>query len=44
MTLTSFASPTTAGARSPQPVTLRGVSRTFTTPTGQRPVLAGVDL
>jgi sulfonate transport system ATP-binding protein len=44
MTLTSFASPTTAGARSPQPVTLRGVSRTFTTPTGRRPVLAGVDL
>lgn len=44
MALNTFANPTTADPRSPQPVTLRGVSRTFTTPTGPRPVLAGVDL
>jgi sulfonate transport system ATP-binding protein len=44
MTLTTFANPTTANARSPQPVMLRGVGRTFTTPTGPRRVLAGVDL
>jgi sulfonate transport system ATP-binding protein len=44
MTLISFANPTTADARSAQPVTLRGVTRTFNSPTGRRPVLAGVDL
>ena len=44
MTLTAFAIPNAANARSPQPVRLRGVSRTFTTPTGPRRVLAEVDL
>jgi len=44
MTLTTFANPTTASTRSHQPVTLRGVTRTFSTPNGPRPVLAGVDL
>jgi len=44
MPLTTFANRTTVNARSPQPVRLRGVSRTFTTPTGPRRVLAEVDL
>jgi len=44
MTLTIFANPTTANARSPQPVRLHRVGRTFTTPTGPRRVLAGVNL
>jgi sulfonate transport system ATP-binding protein len=33
-----------AGRTLARPVTLRGVARTFATPTGPRPVLAGVDL
>jgi sulfonate transport system ATP-binding protein len=32
------------GSTLARPVTLRGVARTFATPTGPRPVLAGVDL
>jgi sulfonate transport system ATP-binding protein len=44
MTLTTFANPTNANARTPQPVILRGVGRTFTTPSGPRRLLAGVDL
>ena len=34
----------TDGGTLARPVTLRGVARTFATPTGPRPVLAGVDL
>jgi sulfonate transport system ATP-binding protein len=43
MSLTSLAQPDT-GSRSALPVSLRGVGRTFATPTGPRTVLAGVDL
>jgi sulfonate transport system ATP-binding protein len=44
MSLTTLASPTAADARSPQPLMLQGVTRTFTTPRGPRRVLSGVDL
>jgi len=43
MSLTSLAQPAT-GSRSALPVSLRGVGRTFATPTGPRTVLADVDL
>jgi sulfonate transport system ATP-binding protein len=43
MSLTSLAQPVT-GSRSALPVSLRGVGRTFPTPTGPRTVLAEVDL
>lgn len=44
MALTTLANPTSADTRSPQPVTLSGVGRTFDTPAGPRAALAGVDL
>jgi sulfonate transport system ATP-binding protein len=44
MALATLTNPTNAHAHAPQPVALRGVSRTFTTPTGPRPVLADVHL